>query len=206
MQAAKWATASRSVYLLLVDTLGLKEDDEIEIHVADERFRRVAQAPARRAAKRARWPAPHGQSVSCSVTLQHNAPGFSARPHWLADNGRAAMCDKGLDPDNDPVSRTDFVRRVTLQPNDMVRKSKVEKIGRGRGCDGGHWEINEEYPVSFVDRRPLAAHMALRNNRICSALDGILKFEQRVSFARRLMDILPNHRLAVESQRFPLLH
>jgi hypothetical protein len=32
---------------------------------------------------------------------------------------RAAMCDKGLDPDNDPVSRTDFVRRVTLQPNDM---------------------------------------------------------------------------------------
>jgi hypothetical protein len=42
------------------------------------------------------------------------------------------MCDKRIDPDNDPVSRTDFVRRVTLQPNDMVRKSKVEKIGRGR--------------------------------------------------------------------------
>jgi len=42
------------------------------------------------------------------------------------------MCDTGLDPDKDPVSRTDFVRRVTLQPNDMVRKSKVEKIGRRR--------------------------------------------------------------------------
>jgi hypothetical protein len=44
----------------------------------------------------------------------------------------AAMRDKGLDPDTDPVTRTDFVRRVTLQLNDMVRKAKVEKIGRGR--------------------------------------------------------------------------
>jgi hypothetical protein len=30
------------------------------------------------------------------------------------------MCDKELDPDNDPNRRTGFVRRVTLQPNDMV--------------------------------------------------------------------------------------
>lgn len=44
----------------------------------------------------------------------------------------AAMRDKGLDPDADPVTRTDFVRRVTLQLNDMFRKGKVEKIGRGR--------------------------------------------------------------------------
>jgi hypothetical protein len=43
-----------------------------------------------------------------------------------------AMRDKGLDPENDSVTRTDFVRRVTLQLNDMVRKGKVEKIGRGR--------------------------------------------------------------------------
>jgi antitoxin MazE len=47
MQAAKWATASRSVYLLLVDTLGLKEGDEIEIHVADERDFGVSRKPRR---------------------------------------------------------------------------------------------------------------------------------------------------------------
>ena len=44
----------------------------------------------------------------------------------------SAMRDKGLDPDNDPVTRTDFVRRVTLQLDYLVRKGKVEKIGRGR--------------------------------------------------------------------------
>ena len=43
-----------------------------------------------------------------------------------------AMREKRLDPDNDPVTRTDFVRRVTLQLNDLCRKGKVEKIGRGR--------------------------------------------------------------------------
>lgn len=43
-----------------------------------------------------------------------------------------AMRDKGLNPDNDPLTRTDFVRRVTLQLNDLCRKGRVEKIGRGR--------------------------------------------------------------------------
>ena len=45
----------------------------------------------------------------------------------------AAMRDKGLDPDADRATRADFVRRVALQLNDMLRKGKVEKIGRGRG-------------------------------------------------------------------------
>jgi deoxyribodipyrimidine photolyase-like uncharacterized protein len=49
-----------------------------------------------------------------------------------------AMRDKGLDPENDSVTRTDFVRRVTLQLNDMVRKGKVEKIGRGRAMQ---WKL-----------------------------------------------------------------
>jgi hypothetical protein len=40
-------TASRSVYLLLVDTLGLKEGNEIEIHVADERDFGVSRKPRR---------------------------------------------------------------------------------------------------------------------------------------------------------------
>ena len=49
-----------------------------------------------------------------------------------------AMRDKGFDPDNDRVTRTDFVRRVTLQLNDLVRKGKVEKIGRGRAM---RWKL-----------------------------------------------------------------
>jgi hypothetical protein len=53
----------------------------------------------------------------------------------------AAMREKGLDPDNDPVTRSDFVRRVTLQLNDMVRKGKVEKMGRGRGV---RWRLNSD--------------------------------------------------------------
>jgi hypothetical protein len=48
-----------------------------------------------------------------------------------------AMQDKGLDPERDPVTRTDFVRRVTLQLNTLERKHKVEKIGRGRAMRWG---------------------------------------------------------------------
>jgi hypothetical protein len=44
----------------------------------------------------------------------------------------AAMRDKGLDPENDKPTRTDFVRRVSLALGDMQRKGKAEKIGRGR--------------------------------------------------------------------------
>jgi hypothetical protein len=57
--------------------------------------RRLRHALVRRSAgrDRARRPAPHGQSVSCSVTFQHNAAGFSARSHWLADNG----LERGMD-------------------------------------------------------------------------------------------------------------
>jgi hypothetical protein len=48
----------------------------------------------------------------------------------------ARMRDRGLDPESDPVTRTDFVRRITLQLNDMVRKGKIEKIVAGSRCDG----------------------------------------------------------------------
>jgi hypothetical protein len=51
------------------------------------------------------------------------------------------MLDKVLDPDNDPVTRTDFVRRVTLQLNDLCRKGKVEKIGRWRAL---RWKLARE--------------------------------------------------------------
>lgn len=52
----------------------------------------------------------------------------------------AAMSDKGLDPDADATTRTGFVRRATLQLNDMFRKGKVEKIGRGRAM---RWKLAE---------------------------------------------------------------
>ena len=55
-----------------------------------------------------------------------------------ADIALAAMRDKGLDPETDPATRTDFVRRVGLQLNDMQRKGKVEKIGRGRAL---RWKL-----------------------------------------------------------------
>ena len=41
-----------------------------------------------------------------------------------------AMRDKGLEPDHDPITRMDFVRRVGLQLNDMQRKGKIERLGR----------------------------------------------------------------------------
>jgi hypothetical protein len=44
----------------------------------------------------------------------------------------AAMRDKGLNPEHDKPTRTDFVRRVALALGDMHRKGKIEKIGRGR--------------------------------------------------------------------------
>lgn len=49
-----------------------------------------------------------------------------------ADVAAQAMRDKGLHPDNDPETRTDFVRRVGLQLNDMARKGKVARSGKGR--------------------------------------------------------------------------
>lgn len=42
-----------------------------------------------------------------------------------------AMRDKGLNPENDKPTRTDFVHRVALALGAMQRKGKVEKIGGG---------------------------------------------------------------------------
>lgn len=49
-----------------------------------------------------------------------------------------AMRDKGLDPENDRVTRTDFVRRVTLQLNALAGKGRAEKIGKGRAM---RWKL-----------------------------------------------------------------
>jgi hypothetical protein len=46
------------------------------------------------------------------------------------------VTSKGLNPDNDKPTRTDFVRRVALTLGDMHRKGKVEKIGHGRSMRG----------------------------------------------------------------------
>ena len=49
-----------------------------------------------------------------------------------ADIATKAMYDKGLDPVNDQPTRTDFVRRITMQLCDMVRHGNVAKSS-GRG-------------------------------------------------------------------------
>jgi hypothetical protein len=49
-----------------------------------------------------------------------------------ADIAATAMRDKGLNPEHDPATRTDFVRRVGLQLNDLARKGQVERTGKGR--------------------------------------------------------------------------
>lgn len=54
-----------------------------------------------------------------------------------------AMRDKGLEPDTDPVTRTDFVRRVSLQLADMARKGKVERIGKARAL---RWQLSQQKP------------------------------------------------------------
>jgi hypothetical protein len=48
------------------------------------------------------------------------------------DVAAQAMRDKGLDPNTDPVTRTDFVRRVGLQLNALQRDRKIERIGKGK--------------------------------------------------------------------------
>jgi hypothetical protein len=57
-----------------------------------------------------------------------------------AEVAAVAMRDKGLDHDHDPVTRTDFVRRVGLQLNDMQRKGKIERIGRGKAL---RWSLRQ---------------------------------------------------------------
>lgn len=54
------------------------------------------------------------------------------------DIARQAMRDKGLDPETDPPTRTDFVRRVTQQLNALCRNGKVEKTGSGRAL---RWQL-----------------------------------------------------------------
>ena len=49
-----------------------------------------------------------------------------------------AMQDKGLDPISDRATRTDFVRRVSLQLGTLERNGKLEKIGRGRAM---RWKL-----------------------------------------------------------------
>jgi hypothetical protein len=53
------------------------------------------------------------------------------------------MRDKGLDLDTDPVTHTDFVRRVGLQLNALQRDGKIERIGKGKTL---RWRLSAERP------------------------------------------------------------
>jgi hypothetical protein len=58
-----------------------------------------------------------------------------------AEIAAAAMRDKGLDPDSDPTTRSDFVRRVGLQLNTLQRKGKIERLGKGTAL---RWRLASE--------------------------------------------------------------
>ncbi len=58
-----------------------------------------------------------------------------------SDIGAKAMRDKGLDPDHDRATRTDFVRRMTLRMREMAVKGEVEHIG-GRG-PASRWRLKK---------------------------------------------------------------
>lgn len=51
------------------------------------------------------------------------------------------MRDKGLDPATDPLTRTDFVRRVGLQLNALQRDGKVERTGKAKTL---RWGLSTE--------------------------------------------------------------
>jgi len=53
------------------------------------------------------------------------------------------MRDKGLDPDHDQPTRSDFVRRFGLQLGDLCRKGKLEKMGAGSTL---RWKLADEEP------------------------------------------------------------
>lgn len=55
----------------------------------------------------------------------------------------AAMREKGLDPDNDTATRSDFVHRIRLQLAAMARSGKIERI-----VDGSmrRWKLAPEEP------------------------------------------------------------
>jgi hypothetical protein len=59
-----------------------------------------------------------------------------------ADVAESLMRDKGLDRKHDRVVRTDFVRRVTLQMREQVRRGLVERIG-GRGPKS-QWRLKSQ--------------------------------------------------------------
>lgn len=58
-----------------------------------------------------------------------------------AEIAAIAMRDKGLEPNNDPATRSEFVRLVGVQLSDMHRKGKIERVGRGRAL---RWRLTPD--------------------------------------------------------------
>jgi ribosomal protein S19E (S16A) len=44
-----------------------------------------------------------------------------------------AMRDKGMDPENNRKTRSDFVRRILVSLHDLRKAGMVDKVGHGRG-------------------------------------------------------------------------
>jgi hypothetical protein len=54
-----------------------------------------------------------------------------------------AMRDKGMDPEADRKTRTDFIRRILVSLHDMRKANMVEKVGHGRGV---RWTVKLPNP------------------------------------------------------------
>jgi len=51
-----------------------------------------------------------------------------------------AMREKGLDPEADRKTRSDFIRRILVSLHDLRKTNMVEKVGHGRGVI---WRLKE---------------------------------------------------------------
>jgi hypothetical protein len=56
-----------------------------------------------------------------------------------------AMRDKGMDPEKDRKTRTDFIRRILVSLHDLRKANMVDKVGHGRGV---RWIAKEEAPAA----------------------------------------------------------
>jgi len=55
-----------------------------------------------------------------------------------------AMKEKGLDPEADRKTRSDFIRHILVSLHDLRKANMIEKVGHGRGV---FWRLKEEVPA-----------------------------------------------------------
>jgi ribosomal protein S19E (S16A) len=56
-----------------------------------------------------------------------------------------AMREKGMDPEADRKTRSDFVRRILVSLHDLRKAGMIDKVGHGRGV---RWTAKEQAPMT----------------------------------------------------------